>query len=73
MAQAARRFVDLDLKPSNDRNLSAQDVVTAINAQICFPERTAKIGVNEYQLIQYQSAAHRAVERFADPRLWREP
>jgi len=43
--------VDLDLKGLKAKNLSAQDVVNAINAQnLVFPSGTAKIGPTEYDI-----------------------
>src|SRR5881394_4545314 len=43
--------VDLDLKALERQNLSAQNVVTAVNAQnLVFPSGTAKIGANEYPI-----------------------
>jgi multidrug efflux pump subunit AcrB len=43
--------VDLDLKGLKAKNLSAQDVVNAINAQnLVFPSGTAKIGPTEYDV-----------------------
>jgi multidrug efflux pump subunit AcrB len=43
--------IDLDLKALQSRNLSPQDVVTAISAQnLVLPSGTAKIGSTEYDL-----------------------
>lgn len=43
--------VDLDLPSLRAKNLSAQEVVNAINAQnLIFPSGTAKIGVSEYDV-----------------------
>ena len=43
--------VDLDLPALKAKNLSAQDVVNAVNAQnLVFPSGTAKIGVTEYDV-----------------------
>src|ERR1051325_97644 len=43
--------VDLDLRALKAKNLSAQDVVNAINAQnLVFPSGTAKIGPTEYDV-----------------------
>src|ERR1051325_2215998 len=43
--------VDLDLAALRSKNLSAQDVVNAINAQnLIFPSGTAKIGATEYDV-----------------------
>src|SRR5712692_7029880 len=60
--------VDLDPKALEAKNISQQDVVTALTTQnLVFPSGTAKIGANEYPIdLNTSPAAYRTAQQFTD-------